>query len=99
MQKKRHKPVAYAPAPCVPEPASSMSDQLWVRPNSNLIQEPREADARNITSASAKRLLELADVALGLKKGNAAKKTAKLVPAEAHHQRLLQRKKPPSHSN
>jgi hypothetical protein len=67
-----------------------MSDQLWVQPNSNLIQ-PKETVGRNIMPASGKKLLELADVALGLRKGNAARKS-KLLTAEAHHQRLLQRK-------
>ncbi len=86
MQKKRRKP----PVGSGMELSSSMSDQLWVRPNSNLIQ-PKDADGRNITPASGKKLLELADVALGLTKGNAARKS-KLLPAEAHSQGLLQRK-------
>jgi hypothetical protein len=87
MQKKRRKP----PLGSAMELTSSMSDQLWVRPNSNLSRDPKEADARNITPASGKKLLELADIALGLPKGKAVRKS-KLLTAEAHHQRLLQRK-------
>jgi hypothetical protein len=87
MQKKRHKP----PRPSAMELASSVSDQLWVRPNSNLVQQRKEIDARNINPANAKKLLELADVALGLTKGKAAMKP-KLLPAQARHQWLVERK-------
>lgn len=69
MQKKRRKP----PLGSAMELSSGMSDQLWVRPNSNLIQ-PKETDGRNITPASGKKLLELADVALGLNERERSKK-------------------------
>ena len=87
MQKKRHK----RPRPGAVELHSTRPDQLWVRPTSNLVQERKEIDARNITPANAKKLLELADVALGVTKGKTAIKS-KLLPAQARHQWLVERK-------
>lgn len=86
MQKKIRKPLADSPVDSAPNLAISMSDQLWVRPNSNLIQVRKDANAR---AASGKKLLELADVALGLKKATSAKKSAKVLSPQAHSQVVL----------
>jgi|SRR6185437_8040389 len=83
MQKKIRKPLADSPVDSAPNFAASMSDQLWVRPNSNLIQVRKDANAR---AASGKKLLELADVALGLKKATSAKRSAKVLHPQAHSQ-------------
>lgn len=97
MQKKRSKPLAKvhlvsaAGAELPPERA----EELWVRPNYNLHQQRQEASEGNITPESGQRLLELADIALGLKKPSAAKRKSKALSAEAHHEKMQYRKKRP----
>lgn len=74
------------------EVPSSDSEQLWVRPASNLRQ-GRETDGEsNISPATAERLLKLADIALGVNKSVPDGK-AKVLSVEAHHQKMSQRKK------
>jgi hypothetical protein len=91
MQKKRPKPPAgesVLPAHELPNP-----EELWVRPNYNLRQESHRKNQGNITPESGQRLLELADVALGLKKPSPAKRKSKALSGEAHHQKISQQKR------
>ncbi|HEU5413986.1 MAG TPA: hypothetical protein VFW31_09525 [Candidatus Angelobacter sp.] len=94
MQKKRPKPLAEIPASsaATPEEPAQDGEELWVRPNYTLRQEPRQASDGNVTPESGQRLLELADIALGLKKP-AAERRHKALSAEAHHQKMLQQKR------
>jgi hypothetical protein len=91
MQKKVRKPLTDARVHTAPKQGSRMCDELWVRPNSNFNHVRGDTDARN--SASGRKLLELADVALGLKERNPAKKVAKALPPQAHHQHLQTKNK------
>lgn len=98
MQKKnkRRKPMPERSTP-FPGPQelpsiSSSSEQLWVRPESNLRQGREAAGEKNISPTTGERLLALADVALGVKK-SAAKGKSKLLSVEAHHQKMSQQKK------
>jgi hypothetical protein len=95
MQKKSRKP----PACNAMELGSSISDQLWVRPNSTLVQGPKQRHPRSMTPATGKKLLELADVALRVKKRSVAKKRAKLFATEAHNLAAPHRKSRESISN
>jgi hypothetical protein len=93
MQKKRPKPLAdesVLPADRLPHP-----EDLWVRPNYNLRQESQRTNEANITPESGQRLLELADVALGLKKPGPTKRKSKALSGEAHHQKISQKRKKP----
>lgn len=76
---------------------SAGPEELWVRPNYNLRQESERSKGRNITPERGQRLLELADIALGVKKPAAGKNKNKILSAEAHHQKIVQqkRKRPP----
>jgi hypothetical protein len=66
--------------------SATLQKELWVRPNSNLRQQARRGDA-NITPTSGQRFLELADVALGMKKTAPPRKKPKSVPAATHLKR------------
>jgi hypothetical protein len=66
--------------------STTLQKELWVRPNSNLRQQARRGDA-NITPMSGQRFLELADVALGMKKIAPPRKKPKSVPAATHLKR------------
>jgi len=80
-------------SPDLPEMPAVVSEQLWVRPSSNLRQQPRHQEEGNITPSSAQRFLELADVALGLKKPTPNKKKAKALPPQTHHEKIIQHKR------
>jgi hypothetical protein len=95
MPKKRPKLLADAfvlPAERSELPPSG-AEELWVRPNYNLRQENQRPSEGNITPERGQRLLELADIALGLKKPASAKRKSKALSAEAHHQKVLQQKR------
>lgn len=94
MQKKRPKPLVEIPvsSAATPEEPAQDGEELWVRPNYTLRQEPRQPSDGNVTPESGQRLLELADIALGLKKP-AAERRHKALSAEAHHQKMLQQKR------
>ncbi|HKT52078.1 MAG TPA: hypothetical protein VJV96_17380 [Candidatus Angelobacter sp.] len=94
MQKKRPKPLVETPVlpAALPEVAEAVAEELWVRPNYNLRQERRRQSDGNVTPESGQRLLELADIALGLKKP-AADRRRKALSAEAHHQKMLEQKR------
>ncbi|HJT54104.1 MAG TPA: hypothetical protein VJ848_09665 [Candidatus Angelobacter sp.] len=99
MQKKRSKPLAGTPM--LPagnaELPSAGPEELWVRPNYNLRQPGERSSGGNISPERGQRLLELADIALGVKKPAGGKKKTKILSAEAHHQKIVQqkRKRPP----
>jgi hypothetical protein len=97
MQKKRSKPRTETPvlSAAAPELPSEECEELWVRPNYNLRQQRQKPSEGNITPESGQRLLELADIALGLKKPAAAKKKSKALSAEAHHEKMQQKRKRP----
>jgi hypothetical protein len=61
--------------PKKPKPAETAPDEVWINPNSNLkgTRGNRAFDGR-LGLPSSSRLLELADVALGLKKPEPKKK-------------------------
>lgn len=94
MQKKRPKPTPERSSqlqfPPEPQEPSASSEQLWVRPESNLRQGRGTAAEENISPATAERLLKLADIALGVKK---SVPKPKLLSVQAHHQKVSQRKK------
>jgi len=94
MQKKS-KGMLSMPArtPHPPELPDIVSEQLWVRPSSNLRQHSRQAEEENITPASAQRFLELADIALGLKKTASNKKKTKSLVPESHHEKIIQHRR------
>lgn len=95
MQKKRSKPIEEKPSrPRVLQESPSVSSpqQLWVRPESNLRQGRRATGGTNISPATGERLLALADIALGVKK-SAAKSKGEVLSVEAHHKKMIQRKK------
>jgi hypothetical protein len=94
MQKKRAKKLEEMSAlPAAgQEGAQAVDEELWVRPNYNLRQERRQPNDRNVTPESGQRLLELADIALGLKKP-ASQRKSKALSAETHHQKILQQKR------
>lgn len=78
-----------------PELPPEAAEELWVRPNYNLRQQRQKTSDGNITPESGQRLLELADIALGLKKSAPAKRKSKALPAEAHHEKMQQKRKRP----
>lgn len=102
MQKKRRKPMegkssSFQTVQELPSPMTSQ--ELWVRPGSNLRQGREPAAEENISPASAERLLALADIALGVRKP-VSKSKAKVLPVEVNHQKMSQRKKRiPPHAN
>lgn len=100
MQKKRSKPRAefQVVSAARPELPPEGADELWVRPNYTLRQQRQKPSEGNITPESGQRLLELADIALGLKKPSAAKKKSKALSAEAHHEKMQHKKKKPQGS-
>lgn len=63
-----------------------------MRPDSNLRQGREESEEKNISPATAKRLLALADIALGVKKPILPGKP-KALSVEAHHQQMKHSKK------
>lgn len=69
------------------ELSPTLSSELWVRPNHNFRHEsPRDGESN--VMASGQRFLELADVALGLKKPVQTKRKAKsALPATPHQKR------------
>jgi hypothetical protein len=97
VQKKRSKPLAevHVVSSAGPELPPEGTEELWVRPNYTLRQQRQKPSQGNITPESGQRLLELADIALGLKKPSAAKRKSKALSAEAHHQRMQHKKKKP----
>lgn len=96
MQKKRSNPLAkvHVVSSVGPELPPEGGEELWVRPNYNLHQQRQKPNVGNITPESGQRLLELADIALGLKKP-AAKGKSKVLSAEAHHEKMQNKKKKP----
>lgn len=97
MQKKRPKERAdgFTVSPNAAEPPHAVSEELWVRPNMNLRHE-RNGEAgelAQLTPASAQKFLELANIALGLKKTVTPKKKHKSVSLPAS---VKKRKSTPS---
>lgn len=97
MQKKRPKADAdgFAISPENRQPPPSLARELWVRPNMNL-RHKREAtgELNPLTSASAQKFLELANIALGLQKPATARKKPRsvLAPATARKEKGALRK-------
>jgi len=58
---------------------SAGPEELWVRPNYNLRQPGERSSGGNISPERGQRLLELADIALGVKKPAAGKKKNKIL--------------------
>lgn len=94
MQKKRRKPMPEKSSrpQRLRDAPSTASEQLWVRPDSNLQQGREMAGETNISPATGARLLELADIALGVKKP-VPESTKKVLSVETHHQKMSQQKK------
>jgi len=69
------------------ELSPALSKELWVRPNLNFPDHSGHLGDLNITPASAQRFLELADIALGLKKALPARKKPKSARPDAQQQK------------
>jgi len=62
---------------------NNSTKQLWVNPRSNLKSENRWGE-RNLSPGTGERFLELADIALGLRKPHHPKKAVPSVTGAAH---------------
>ena len=64
-----------------------LSNDLWVNPRSNFKHELPRWGERNINMKSGERFLELADIALGLKKPNPRRRKAAVAASASHETR------------